>query len=695
MQLIILLVSSFLIIFLGGYSFFKNRKDIVNAIFFLFTISIAGWIISIFFILHVSQALIVGELPFVFASFIFSFLLLFSLCLDDFCEKKLEFKRAFFLFAALLPSIILSIFAFTGSIVDSVKVEDGFITNTFGSLYYVFTAHIVLYAALVFTVLIYKYFKSFGIRRTRIKYVFLGIILFIVPATMTNLILPTFFNVWSLNIIGPSFSLFMVVFMTYAIVRYHLMDIWIIVKKGAVFTVLLSIITFVYVFLGSFLGEYLVTPLNYFIPSVFITFGFIPLKNLVESATDKFFFRKQYKLAETISKIDNSLYSSISSIDEALSEMNKVIIESLRVEGAAIVTLSKKKGLSSKKIIGSIGKSDYDLGYDNAVINYLESHQNEIIDKNEILTGGGKIENNKLKKKLVDVLEKINFELAVPIVFKDDLVGAYFIGEKLSKDSFTRDDINLLFHVARNMGSIINNAGLVEELKNIDKVKSEFISVLSHQLRTPLTTARWNMEMLLEEKEIKEIQLGQIQEAYQSVLFIGKQLDDLIIALDIEEGKIELGKRKVDLNEVIRDVIENDHLIAKNNRLKIDLAGSLPNVEVDNNRIRNVFDIILRNAIMYSQENGNVLVRSFKKAVGGKKFIIVEISDEGIGIDKGNEERIFSKFFRSHRARSVSPNGLGLGLYIAKKIVEAHGGNMWFESKSKGKGVSFYFSIPI
>lgn len=695
MQTIFLLIAAFLIFFLGGYSFFKNWKNIVNIIFFLFTISIAGWILSILAILNISQALLLGELPFIFGSFIFTFLLLFCLSLEDFSVVRLKWKKIFLPILISLPSVILGFFALTGSIIDSVKVENGFIINTFGPLYYVFTAQVVSYAILVFVVLIYKYFKSFGIERTRIKYVFFGIILFIVPATMTNLILPTFFNIWSLNIIGPSFSLFMVFFMTYAIVRYHLMNIWIIIEKGAIFAILLSVVTFVYVFLGSFLGEYLEAPLNYLLPSVLITFGFIPLKNAVEIATDRIFFKKQYKLADIIAKIDDSLHSSIYSLTKSLDGMNDVIIESLRVKNAAIITLSKKNRIVSKQIIGHIN-NNYEFKYDNVIINYLNSHRDRIIDKYELLIGeGGLSGSSDLRNLLINALNETGFALAVPIIFKNELVGIYFIGEKLSKDSFTGDEINLLFHVARDMGSVINNTRLINELKSIDKAKSEFISVLSHQLRTPLTTARWNMELFLEKGLVEKTKLQQIQTAYQGVLFMSKQLDDLMTALEIEEKKVKLHKNKADINDILQNVLENSYFIANKNKTRSTFAKSLPRIEIDENRIRNVLDIILRNAYMYSQEDGLVLIESFGKTFGGKKFVVVKVSDKGMGIANKDKENIFSKFFRSHQARMISPNGLGLGLYIAKKTIEAHKGMIWFESNPENKGVSFYFAIPI
>lgn len=323
MSSILLLVSAILNIFLGIYSFLNQPGKFLNKVFLLFSISVGGWIFSIFVILDFSQDIIWGKLPFAFGAFILAFLLLFCISIDNEKNKKYAPLIIFF-------PILMSALTFYNLIIKSVSVKNNFIINAFGPLYNFFVIYIVVYTIFIFVALIYKYKNNIGTEKLRIKYVFMGILSFVVPAVATNLILPTFLNFWELNTIGPSFSLFMVVAIAYAIVRYHLMDIWVIVRLGAIFTILFTVISFIYVFVGSMIGQYFDHTVSHFISSLIIVAGFIPLKNFVEFSTDKIFFRKRYKFAEVISQLEDIIHKSGLNLDKILEEVNNLVAQSIK-----------------------------------------------------------------------------------------------------------------------------------------------------------------------------------------------------------------------------------------------------------------------------------------------------------------------------------------------------------------------------
>lgn len=173
-------------------------------------------------------------------------------------------------------------------------------------------------------------------------------------------------------------------------------------------------------------------------------------------------------------------------------------------------------------------------------------------------------------------------------------------------------------------------------------------------------------------------------------------MDQLMTALEIEEEKIVSSRKKFDLNSLIKKSAEKFKNAAENKKInfKIDAAGILF-MNCDEEKIGKVLDIMIKNAILYNPSEGEISVNSFEKTFEGKRMAVVAIKDGGIGIDEFDEGNIFKKFFRSAAAKSVSPNGLGLGLFISKRFIELHGGDIWFESAGKDKGAAFYFSLSL
>lgn len=532
----------------------------------------------------------------------------------------------------------------------------------------------------------------------KVGYVVLGILSFIIPALFTNLILPTFFNFWQLNSIGPAFSLLMVLAFSYAIMKYHLMDVWIVLRLGTIFTLSLTAIIFFFVSVNYLLISYLQVgkPWDIVIPSFLITIGFVPLKRFIEFITDEMFFRRRYKFNDVIQKVESEIHSAGLDLDKGLSVINQTISSALRVDKSVIMILIPRGHFISRQVVGD-HINNLELRHNNPIISYLSSFPGQILDREEVERNSGiNGLSDSSRAEIVVEMERINISLVVPIEFNDKLVGVYLLGSKLSEDPFNKEDLQLLQHVTWEMSFAINNAQSYEELKHLDEAKSNFIQVVSHQMRTPVTISRCNLELALDKDLSPEEKEGVLKAAYEGVSSLGHQLDQLLTVLEIEEREMTIRKEKLNINTLINGFVEDNALSIKNKKIKLDmklLNSEVSMVDCDKGKIRRVLDILLLNAINYTPSGGKVTVSVANDGFNGQNSLIISVADNGIGINDADKVNLFKKFFRSPEAISMFPNGFGLGLFLARKIVRAHGGDIWFDGR-EGQGMTFSFSIP-
>ena len=233
-----------------------------------------------------------------------------------------------------------------------------------------------------------------------------------------------------------------------------------------------------------------------------------------------------------------------------------------------------------------------------------------------------------------------------------------------------------------------------EQVALLNKMKSEFISVASHQLRTPLSAMKWEIELLLSKlKEgLNARQLEMIDKMSRSNERMIRLVNDLLDVVRLEQGRLALLRENLKLAEVIKEVIDDVTPLAKANNIKIKLiASDRPfEIEGDKKRIKMAVENLVSNAVKYSVNGGNVEI----KIETEKDYQLVSIKDDGVGIPEKQQDHVFEKFFRSDNVIRYQTDGTGLGLYIAKNIVEQSGGKIWFKSK-ENVGSVFYFSLPM
>lgn len=233
--------------------------------------------------------------------------------------------------------------------------------------------------------------------------------------------------------------------------------------------------------------------------------------------------------------------------------------------------------------------------------------------------------------------------------------------------------------------------------KMIEKMKTEFVSISAHQLRTPLSAIKWTLKTLLDGDlgEITKEQRGFIEKCYESNERMINLINDLLDVTRIEEGKYLYKPVLSNLELVIQFVINSHQDQLNRKKLKLEfkkLKNKIPQVLIDVEKIRLAIDNLLENSIRYTPEGGKIIITL--DCSDEKQEVEFTIQDTGVGIPKDQQGRIFSKFFRGANVIRMETEGSGLGVFLAKNIIEAHGGKIWFESE-EGKGTTFYFSLPI
>ncbi len=237
----------------------------------------------------------------------------------------------------------------------------------------------------------------------------------------------------------------------------------------------------------------------------------------------------------------------------------------------------------------------------------------------------------------------------------------------------------------------------VSREKLVDRMKTEFVTLAAHQLRTPTSAIKWSLKMVLDGDlgEVNKKQEELLEKAYQTNNKVISLMSDLLNIAEIEEGRFLSEMELGDVEEVIGSSLElfERQIEAKSLAVRVEkLDKILPQVMMDENKIKIATKNLLENAVNYTGERGKITVLLGKSKDGEE--VQVEIRDNGMGIPEDQQERVFTKFFRAPNARKTETEGTGLGLYITKNIVEAHGGRIWFRSK-EGKGTSFYFTLPV
>lgn len=230
----------------------------------------------------------------------------------------------------------------------------------------------------------------------------------------------------------------------------------------------------------------------------------------------------------------------------------------------------------------------------------------------------------------------------------------------------------------------------------IERMKTEFVSIAAHQLRTPLSAVKWILRMILDGDlgKVPKSQAEFLEKTYQSNERMIKLVNDLLNVTRIEEGRFLHSIKPVDILQVIEKAITPLREIAKRKGLKFEYRAPKSRVfkiNANAEKIGLAVQNLVDNAVCYTKKGSIKVAVELQK---NKNYFLFSVADTGIGIPKSQQKRVFNRFFRSSTAVKTETEGTGLGLFIVKNIIEAHGGRIWFESQ-ENKGTTFFFILPV
>jgi len=281
---------------------------------------------------------------------------------------------------------------------------------------------------------------------------------------------------------------------------------------------------------------------------------------------------------------------------------------------------------------------------------------------------------------------KVSFRVLIPMVSRRKLFG-FFELAALAEDEEPNQLLIQVFHqIGYRIGSVLDS---IITSREIEHMREEMISLTSHQLKAPLTAIKGNLELLKDGKLGTE-EKGFVNEAELAAKAMNRLVRDLLNISKIEQGRIDFKLESVQVENLIDNVIKRLAPIAKQRKVRVEFKKPdqpLPKVEADPEYLQEALQNIISNAIDYTK---NEVVIELKKQKGD---LLMICNDNGIGIPKDEQSKIFEKFYRTSNAKQTKLGGTGLGLNIAKAIIEKFDGKIWFESE-ENKGTTFYVSLP-
>jgi len=631
-------------------------------------------------------------------------------------------------FKSWLITILLNIFIFLLVIFPNLIIKGVVLIPgeekeiTWGSLYPIYFLYISSFFLVGLIILFNKYRKERGIIRNQIKFVFLGYLIGSNLAMVTNMMMVSWGD-FRLNWLGQVLSVFMVAFTVYAIITHQLMDIKFVLRRSTIYFLSFSItiiLALLLRYLFSFIFPDFSLQYSFIRDSLVLVFALYIYPFISDHSyrfANKYFFTSLYKPQEVISEISDKLRSTLD-LKLIYKNISHSLMRVFRSEAFAIILYNNK----TKEFDIAYNKNF--LFYKNEKIKFNHKFQRYFAKKGRTISVDILKETHYNEyEHCIDILKENEVVLISPLNIKKKVLGYMLLGQKESGGMYNEDDVRVLDVVSAQAAVAIDNSLLYEEVRNfnlklggevekatrdlkkanaqlkkLDEAKSDFISIASHQLRTPLTVIKGYISMILDgnfghlSKKINE-PLSRVYDSNERLITL---VEDLLSISRIESGRLQYVFEENNLKEVVDSVF----LELKNNADKkgIDLIYDFEDkkeykAKIDPAKLRQTVMNLVDNAIKYTFEaKGN---KGWVKIVlkEEKKNILFFVEDNGLGIAKEEMSNLFKKFSRGKGMFVVHTNGTGLGLYVAKEIVEAHSGKIWAESKGLNKGSRFCFRL--
>jgi len=633
---------------------------------------------------------------------------LFYFFIKSYVNKPVSILSYWFFSALFIIEFLLNMSGFM--IQEAWGEHAGIIVNRATNLYQIY----IIIVGLVFVVSFFELIKANYITKSKkdkarnrlIIFAFLQATIILIAG---NIILASSTNAQALV---PISLLIMSIAIGLAIVRYQFFDIKLAVIRTFAYILSLTTLSLVYYYLayiisvvffnGNTSSSVSFSPINITL-ALLLAFIFQPVKRFFDKVTNRVFYKDSYNSDDFFARLNRSL-TLTTDLRGLLERAAYEIGHTLKSEQAFFFINTDDGHYVSAGTSGhkQLPKSDVvQMG------KFYKESQGLIVAS--LLDTSSPIRRLMLSHRI---------ELILPLVQDDKIVGYLCLGNHLTS-GYTSRDIKALNTISNELVIAIQNALSVQEvrelnatlqqrvanatkelrasnvmLRRLDKVKDEFVSIASHQLRTPLTSVKGYISMVLDGDagEISNSQRHLLDEAFISSERMVHLINDFLNVSRLQTGKFTIDRHPIDLSKIVEQEIDSlqPSAIARNLKYVYHPPKNFPILDIDEGKIRQVVMNFADNSLYYSHENTKINVNL---SVEGNE-VLFTVKDTGIGVPLSEQAQLFGKFYRASNAKKQRPDGTGVGLFLAKKVIDAHGGQVVFESV-EGKGSTFGFRLPI
>ena len=704
-EVAILILACLLNGLLGLVVYLKNQESATNKLFLALTGSFVAWSVVSYFSVH---PVLISQLEWIrlvlFNAAILSLLVFVTFSAFPSPHIAKRYRRR--IVAATVYTAIVLPLTLTPLVFRSLNIVDGHASPVPAPGIALFMAQAVLLLGGGVVTVVSKYRHAQDKVRDQLRLVLLGLAGTFTLIVITNLIFVVAFNITSFVTYGPAFTLLFSAAFTYAIIRHRLFDIRSAIARSVSYLLIVGTMTIAYgVALFGIVNALFPGPQHEFtrqvISVILVTpfaVSFQGIRRFFDRLTSRLFYRDSYDSQEVLDSIGNIVVAEIE-LYKILNSTRHVLAAALKSSFIEFVLFKDDKPYFEAHTYKKLGQSTLALGQ--AIV-----HQ-----QRDLLTPDDTAVTNPLHKQLVDA----DVALSLRLKTQEQVVGYVIFGIKKTGGAYSEQDKKLLLILANELAIATQNALRFEEIQNfnltlqarveeatrklrhvnerlkqLDETKDDFISMASHQLRTPLTSVKGYLSMVLEEDagKLTKMQREMLGQAFFSSQRMVYLIADLLNVSRLKTGKFIIESTPVNLAEVVEQELSQlqETAAARNLKLIYDKPKDFPAMMLDETKTRQVIMNFADNAIYYTPAGGEIHVR----LIDNPSTIELRIEDNGIGVPKSEQPHLFTKFYRAGNARKARPDGTGLGLFMAKKVVVGQGGSIIFESQ-EGKGSTFGF----
>lgn len=613
-----------------------------------------------------------------------------------------------------LPLLIFGPFTFSNLLINDASATSGAVIFDPGPLYLPQTLFVLGYFIAAFWVLIKRYK---GLTYQQMNQVRILILAFFVPLVVNLMGGLIFTDSVIFQYLRPVSFLGMAILIMYTMVYHKLFDLKLVVARSLGYVISIGLIVIVFAFSSAtmtqkILGYQTESGASIAINAVMLILAIIAypyVKSFFDKVTNQLFYRDSYDPQVFLDELNKTLVGNIE-IGILLRHTAGVIERNLKTECHIYVSGSQD---NAPRIMGSTR-----MEIDQEDLEFIFSEISTVPDKTVVeddLQDEYKNLKNALDKNNIAVISS----LVTSYASSREATAYLILSPKKSGNSYSKQDIRLINIITDELLIAIQNALRFEEiqsfnitlqnrindataklkrsnekLKEMDETKDEFISMASHQLRTPLTSVKGYLSMVLDGDagKITENQQQLLNQAYVSSQRMVYLIADLLNVSRLKTGKFVINAAPTDLAEMVDGEVNQLKEVAKSRKLTITFnkPKNVPELYIDETKTRQVIMNFIDNAIYYSPNGGKIKV----ELKADRSCVYFMVKDNGMGVPKREQAHLFTKFYRAKNAQKARPDGTGLGLFMAKKVINDQGGAILFESE-EGKGSTFGFKFDI